>query len=421
MDIDRNLFIGKAQDLNLYGLTIDHADGHSFTDTEGKTYMDFMSAASSLPLGYGRKDLVNAYVRQCEKVPHTCTVYTYSEIVQEYAKKLTETSGIPHAKLLFGAFGSDSIDAALKCAQAFTGKKRMLAFQKSYHGGTFLSLAANGFEGLKKNLSLPTLFTHLPYPEKKVCADVLKAIEQELIKGDVACLLMETILGDGGIIQADASFFRSVIDLLHSHGAILILDEIQTGVGRTGTFWGYEQFDFIPDLFCTAKALGGGYVPLSACIGRAEIIDSLLNAQNAFTLSGHAASCAVGLQLLNAFEQESILQNVQSLSKILRDIFEQGLEDCTIFEEVRGRGLMLGIVLKSEKSIGPKIGLMCLDRGVYIGYYGHKNNVLRIHPHLNIDEDAAKKGAVLIIDAIKSLASDPQETTEASFASFFTV
>lgn len=418
--IDRNLYIGRAQDLNLYGVTIDHADGHSFTDIEGKEYLDFMSAASSLPLGYGRKDLVNAYVQQCEKVPHTCTVYTFSEIVHQYAKQLTETSKIPGAKLLFGAFGSDSIDASLKCAQAYTGRQRILAFQKSYHGGTFLSLAASGFDGLKKHLALPQCFTHLPYPAKPVFEDVLNQIKQELEKGDVACLLMETILGDGGIIEADPKFFPRVLELLHSHGAILILDEIQTGIGRTGTFWGYEQFDFKPDLFCAAKALGGGYVPLSACIGKSEIIDSLENAQNAFTLSGHAVSCAVGLELLNAFEQESILENVRNIGSMLRVVFEQELQDCDIFDGVLGRGLMLGIRLKSDESIGPKVGQMCLQNGVYIGYYGHINNVLRIHPHLNIDEATARKGASAIINAIKTFASDPSIVSSKTFASFFT-
>lgn len=420
MTIDRNLYIGRAQDLNLYGIIIDHANGHTFTDTDGKKYLDFMSAASSLPLGYGREDLVQAYVHQCEKVPHTCTVYTFTEIVQQYAQKLTASSNIPGAKLLFGAFGSDSIDAALKCAQAYTGRSRILAFNKSYHGGTFLSLAANGFEGLKKNLSLPQCFTHLPYPEKKVYADVLKMIEQELDKGDVACLLMETILGDGGIISPHPDFYKQILELLHVHGAILILDEIQTGIGRTGTFWGYQQFGFLPDLFCSAKALGAGYVPLSACIGRGDIIDSLQNAQNAFTLSGHAASCAVGLRLLEAIDEENILDNVRDIGVMLKEIFETELKDCPLFEDVCGRGLMLGILLKSEQSIGPRIGLICLDRGVYIGYYGNKNNVLRIHPHLNVDEETARKGAEIIIEAIKTFASDSQAMNSKSFASFFT-
>lgn len=125
------------------------------TDTGGRTYLDFLSAASSLPLGYGRQDLVDAYVAQCHKVPHTCTVYTDTAIVHEYAQRLTATCGIAGAKLLLGAFGSDAIDAALKCARAYTGKRRFLAFERSYHGGGVLSLAASGFPTMKDGLSLP--------------------------------------------------------------------------------------------------------------------------------------------------------------------------------------------------------------------------------------------------------------------------
>tara|TARA_Y100000310_G_C20683043_1_gene817189 strand:- start:2178 stop:3443 length:1266 start_codon:yes stop_codon:yes gene_type:complete len=418
-NIDRNTYIGRSQDLNLYDITIESAQGHEFTDINGRSYIDFSSSASSLPLGYSRDDLVEAYVRQCKKVPHTCTVYTYSEIVQEYAKALTESSKIPGAKMLFGAFGSDAVDGALKTAQVYTGKERILAFERSYHGGTFLSLAATGFKGVKKGLNLPTCFTHLPYPQKESYKDTLKSIEQELDKGDVGALFMETILGDGGIIETDGQFFHEVIDLLHAHNAILILDEIQTGIGRTGTFWGYEQYGFLPDLFIAGKALGGGYVPLSASIGRPEIIDSLQKCQNAFTLSGHATSCAVGLQLLRAFEDESILKNVQLRSANLFDLLHEELMGCSILDEVRGRGLMIGIALKSDKSIGAKIGSMCLDRGVYIGYYGNNNNVLRVHPHLNIDEETMRTAAMGVVDAIKAFAKNPQ-LDEEDVASFFT-
>lgn len=406
-NIDRNKYIGRSQDLNLYGVTIATSQGHSITDINGKSYIDFSSSASSLPLGYSRDDLVDAYVQQCKEVPHTCTVYTYTEIVQKYAKALTESSKIPGAKMLFGAFGSDAVDAALKTALVYSGKERILAFERSYHGGSYLSLAATGFEGIKKGLSLPTCFTHLPYPQKSSYKETLTLIEQELNKGDVGALFMETILGDGGIIETDAQFFHEVIDLLHAHNAILILDEIQTGIGRTGTFWGYEQYDFVPDLFIAGKALGGGYVPLSASIGRPEIIDSLQKCQNAFTLSGHAASCAVGLQLLKAFEAEAILENVQQRSVELFEIFNTELKDCPIFDEVRGRGLMVGISLKSDKSIGAKIGSMCLDCGVYIGYYGNNNNVLRVHPHLNIDEETMRTAAMAVVDVIKAFAENP--------------
>lgn len=421
MPTNRRRFIGRAQDLNLYGITIDHAEGHSFTDIQGRTYLDFLSAASSLPLGYGRQDLLDAYVAQCHKVPHTCTVYTDTKIVHEYARALVATSGIEGAKVLFGAYGSDAIEAALKCAQVYTKKKRILAFEKSYHGGGFLSLGVSGFPSMKTGLGFPPFFEHLPYPNEENHTQVLASIKAELTKGDVACLLMETILGDGGVIVPPTEFYQAVVPLLHAHGAILLLDEIQTGVGRTGTMWAYQGFGITPDLFCTAKAMGGGYVPLSACIGKPEIIDSLREAQGAFTFAGHAATCAVGLAVLHAIERENILTNVRIQGELLQAAFRAGLKSNPLFEEVRGQGLMIGIALRSNTSIGPLVGMRCLDKGVYIGYYGPQNNVLRVHPHLNIDSPTALDGAARIIDAIRSFAEDPKRSLpEQSFRSFFT-
>lgn len=398
--LQRNDYIGRAQNLDLYGVTIKSTTRHTFTDTKGKEYIDFFSSASSLPLGYKRKDFVKAFADQCEKVPHTCTVYTLVPVVHEYAKRLVKTSNIPGAKVIFGAFGSDAVDAALKCAQAYTKKKRFIGFKKAYHGGTFLSFDANGLDGLKMNLNLPNFFTHLDYPSAALYKKSLMEIEELLKRGDTAGLLMETILGDGGIYSPHPSFYKAVRKLLDQYGALLILDEIQTGMGRTGKLWGFENFDVVPDIFVAAKGLGGGYVSLSACIGRADIIDSLHNAQHAFTLAAQPAACAVGLRLLDAIKEEKVLQNVQRISNIIVTMFNEGLQKCEFFEEVRGMGLMIGIVLKGEESLGPYIGKICLKKGVYIGYYGYKNNVLRIHPHLNLDESTARKGAQKIIDAI---------------------
>jgi len=419
----RNDYIGRSQNLDLYGVTIVKSKRHTFIDTEGHEYIDFLSAASSLPLGYQRKDFVKAWSDQCAQVPHTCTVYTFVPVVHEFAKRLAKTSKIPGAKVIFGAFGSDSVDAALKCAQAFTKKKRFIGFKKAYHGGTFLSFDANGLDGLKDNLHLPKFFTHIDYPSHDRYEQTLRELEDILKQGDVAGLLMETILGDGGVILPHSLFYKKAKELLHRYGALLILDEIQTGIGRTGTFWGYEQFGIIPDLFISAKALGAGYVSLSACIGRPEIIDALYNCQHAFTLSAHPAACAVGLRLLDAIKEEKVLANVKKIHRILVKMFQDGLKDSEFFDEVRGEGLMLGLVLKGEQSMGPHIGKLCLKNGVYIGYYGYKNNVLRIHPHLNIDERTARRGAQKVIDAILEFERHKDVYLKANeqFLSFFSV
>lgn len=418
--IDRNRYIGRAQNLDLYGITIQGTRKDYLIDVDNNEYIDMLSAASSLTLGYGRDDLVKAYTDQCKKVPHTCTVYTFVPVVAQYAKRLIETSKIPNAKMLFGAFGSDVIDAALKCAQAFTKKKKIIAFEKSYHGGTFLSLASNGFESLKKNLHLPDYFTHLPYPTKDNLEQTFLRIEGILEDGDTAALIMETILGDGGILEPDPMFYREIKELLHKHGAILIFDEIQTGMGRTGKFWGYENFGILPDLFCAGKGLGAGYAVISACIGRAEIIDSLENCQHAFTLASHPASCAIGLRVIDAIEKENVLENVDEVNKIIKKEFEK-LEGTKYFSEVRGFGLMLGIALNSENSIGPHIGKICLKNGVYVGYYGANNNVIRVHPSLTIDRDTAIKASRLIVQSVIEFEENEEEYLKAEKPpSFFT-
>ncbi len=416
----RTQYIGRAQNLDLYGVTIRNTRKDYLIDTKGKEYIDMLSSASSLTLGYGRRDLIKAYVDQCEKVPHTCSVYTFVPVVEEYARRLVKTSKIPGAKLLFGAFGSDVIDGAMKCAQAYTKKKKFIAFEKAYHGGTFLSLASNGFQALKANLHLPDYFTHLPYPIKGQAKKTLASIEKILKKGDTAGLIMETVLGDGGVLAPDPLFYKQIKKLLHRYGAVLIFDEIQTGVGRTGKFWGYENFGIKPDLFCAAKGLGAGYTAISACIGRGEIIDSLHNCQHAFTLAAHPGSCAIGLRVIEAIYEEKILDNVKMINKILKKEFEK-LETSKYFDEVRGLGLMLGIALRSEVPIGPYIGKLCLKNGVYIGYYGYKNNVLRVHPALNIDENTAKEGARRIIKSVLEFEKNEKKYLKSGeFLSFFT-
>ncbi|PIR55518.1 hypothetical protein COU74_00665 [Candidatus Peregrinibacteria bacterium CG10_big_fil_rev_8_21_14_0_10_36_19] len=412
--------IGRSQNLDLYGLNISNTKKDYIVDVDGKEYIDFLSCASSLTLGYQREDLVKAFVDQCQKVPHTCTVYTFSPIVGEYVDALLATTEIVNPKVLFGAFGSDSIESAIKSAQVFTGKKKIIAFKKAYHGGTCLSLASSGFEGLKNNLHLPDYFFHLDYPDSDLYESTLIAIEELLKSGEIAALLMETILGDGGVIYPALDFYKQIKSLLERYGALLIFDEIQSGMGRTGKFWSYEHFNIVPDLFCTAKGLGGGYVPLSACIGRGDVIDAMNNCQNAFTFSSHAASCAVGLRVIQAIYEEKVLDNVIAASKIICEEFE-ALKDCDLVEGVRGEGLMLGLALKSEKSLGPYIGKICLKNGVYVGYYGANNNVIRIHPALTVSEESAREGARRVVKSVLEFASDPQKyLADGNFKSFFT-
>jgi len=417
---NRNKYIWRAQNLDLYWIIIKSTDKHFFTDINNKKYLDFLSSASSLPLWYGNDKLLNAYIKQANQVVHTCTVYTFTEIVEQYAKKLSETSKIEWAKVMFWCSWSDSIDAALKCVQTYTWKSKIIAFKSAYHWWTFLSLASNWFDWLKENLDLPDLFYHLPYPTEENYKETLLKIEEILKQWETWALLMETILWDWWVFEPSKEFYKKIKELLHKYWAILIFDEVQSWVWRTWTFWAYEQFKIKPDLFVTAKWLWWWYVPLSACIWRPEIVDSLNNCQNAFTLCWHAASCSVWLELINIINEENILDNVKNIWNELKEIINNELTSSKIFKEVRWRWLMIWIALNHNSSIWPYIWKICLDKWIYVWYYWAKNNVIRIQPHLNINKETAIDWIKLIIEAIKEFEKNEKQYMKWNFKSFFT-
>jgi 4-aminobutyrate aminotransferase len=415
----RDAYIWRAQNLDLYWIIIDSTDKHYFTDIDWKQYLDFLSSASSLPLWYNNDRLLNAYISQAKKAVHTCTVYTFTEIVWEYAKKLSEISNIENAKIMFWAFGSDAIDWALKCAQTFTWKKKVIAFKSAYHWWTYLSLSSNWFDALKQGLDLPDLFYHLSYPTEENYEEVLEKIEEILKTGEVWALLMETILWDWWVFEPSSEFLSKVKELLHKNWAILIFDEIQTWMWRTWKFWAFENYWVTPDLFVAAKWLGWGYASLSAVIWRADIIDSLNNCQNAFTFSAHAASCAVWLETINIIEDEKLAENALKIWEKITSIIYKELENYDIFKEVRWKWLMIWIALDSEDSIWAYIWKICLDKWVYVWYYGHNNNVVRIQPHLNISEEEAIKWISKVIEAIKEFSENKEKYMVWEFKSFF--
>ncbi len=404
----RSAYIGQAQNLDLYGVCISKTRKDILIDREGNEYIDMLSAASSQTLGYGRHDIVRVYAKQCVQVPHTCTPYTFVPVVAEYARALSHSSTIPGAKVLFGVSGSDAVEGAVKCAQVFTRKNTIISFSDAYHSGTITGLAVTGFKNLAQGITLPKKISrHLPYPAMGQARATYAMIERMLSRGDIAALIMEPIMGDGGVIEPEPWFMSAVKTVLHKHGALLIADEIQSGVCRTGKMWAFQHYKVVPDMICSGKGLGAGYVALSACIGRPEIIDSLKTCQHVFTYAGHAASCAVGLHILKTLRDEQILAHVKKINQLVLKEFRP-LAHSRYVREIRGRGLMLGIVLDGQqKSIGPAIGRVCLQHGVYVGYFGKNNNVLRIQPALTMNPSTAIRAARKIVASIAAFEKNP--------------
>jgi 4-aminobutyrate aminotransferase len=373
-------------------LAIDCGQGAYLTDVDGNTYLDFLAGASAVSLGYNNQELIQTYAQTAQKMQHCAFGYSPSQEAIDLAKKLIEITPGDHSKLvLFGMTGSDSVDAAIKVSRRATGKPRIISFRASYHGSTGFSLAANGFGSLQRGLFLGENFSMVPFPSTREQAEItLTAIEDLLKNGDVAAVITESIQGDGGNVVPPDDFHSQLLELTHQYGAIFVVDEVQSGVGRSGAWWEIETFGVVPDILCTAKAITSGYVPLSACIAREEMARSLGKAQHLFTYSGHPPACAVARKVIDIIETRNIRQNAIDRGAQLVNGLQPLVEKYPSAHEVRGRGLHIGFEVKDGKTDKPLGGLFayrCVEKGLYPGYFGECNNVMRLHPPLIINPE----------------------------------
>ncbi|MBI4065199.1 aminotransferase class III-fold pyridoxal phosphate-dependent enzyme [Candidatus Gottesmanbacteria bacterium] len=383
-------YIARAQYAGLYGIALESARGSTIKDVEGKEYLDLFSAASSVNVGYGRTDVIDAYATVAKKITQSCFVYSPNIETIELAEKLIRiTPGNFRKKVMFGMSASDSIDGAIKAARKFTQRRGTIAFHNAYHGSTGLSAQATGFPGIRNGILSSDEFFFLDFPITKKGADAcLKAAEEYFQTGKIACFIIEPIQGDGGNLVPPKYFFAELKRLTQKYGVILIDDEAQSGVGRTGKWWGIEHFDVIPDIIVVGKGISGGYIALGACIGRSEVIDSLDKAQHVFTYSGHPPACAVGTKILSIIEKENILNSVNKNGIFfihqLNNLIRRSGDSLRC--EVRGIGFQIGLSIRSkdDKPLAALFGVRCLEKGLYVGYFGKNNDVLRIHPPLTI-------------------------------------
>ena len=383
--------IGKTMYCGLYGVTIVRGEKDKIYDADGNEYIDCLSGASVNILGYGA-GLEKIYADQAKTMQHTCFPLSPNIPAITLAEKLIEiTPGSYNKRVIFGLTGSDGCDCAIEAMRKFTRRHGLISFNYSYHGTTGLSEPASGF-GIGKEVyeEEAVLFFKHDYPTSKdECDRVLKRVENDLSTGGIGGVLIEPIQGDGGIIIPASGFFTRLSELLKKHGALLMVDEVQSGMGRTGKWWAveYEKVDF--DILITAKGLSGGYAPISAVIGREEIMNSLDPVEQLFTYSGHPPSCAVTLAVIQKIEKEDLMNRALEVgARLMRQLKEIQKKYPKIIKEVRGRGLMIGmeIDISKDKDACKLFATRCAQKGVYFGYFGRERNVIRIEPPLIISE-----------------------------------
>ncbi|WP_017478870.1 4-aminobutyrate--2-oxoglutarate transaminase [Pseudomonas sp. PAMC 26793] len=335
-------------------LVIDRAQGAELWDVDGKRYLDFVGGIGVLNIGHNHSKVVAAVQAQLQKVSHACFQVVAYQPYLDLAQRLCEMVGGQEAyKAAFFTSGAEAVENAVKIARAHTNRSAVIAFRGGFHGRTLLGTTLTGMsQPYKQNFGpfAPEVF-HTPYPNayRGVTSELaLKALDEllatQVAPERIAAIIIEPVQGDGGFLAAPAEFLQALRALADKHGIVLILDEIQTGFGRTGTWFGYQHAGIQPDLVTVAKSLAGG-LPLSGVVGKAHIMDAPLPGGLGGTYGGNALACAAALAVISAFEQEQLLERGQRLGERLR----RGLLDLQAryprIGDVRGTGFMLAIEL----------------------------------------------------------------------------
>lgn len=392
-------------------------EGARVWDSAGNEYLDFFGGIVTTISGHAVQKLVDALAEQAAKIAHTSTLYLIRPMI-ELAEQLTELAPVPMpAKAFFVGSGTEAVEAALLFATTMRRSNEVLALRNSYHGRSFgaigvtgnKSWSASSFSPLNVSYALGPYCYRCPlkltYPSCGVaCAEDVRNVIETTTTGEVAAMIAEPIQGVGGFITPPPEYFGIVKGILDEYGIPLIIDEVQTGFGRTGeSFWGSEGYNVTPDAIVCAKGLGNG-MAIGAVIGRSELIDSL-RANSISTFGGNPLASTWALANLENIRKNDLQGNAKTVGAHLMNGLNELMERHEIVGDVRGKGLMIGIELvtdKPSKTPNPQAALkvmeICRERGVLIGRGGMHGSVLRLAPPLIITEDDSQR-AIDALDA----------------------
>ena len=358
-------------------------------DSTGKEYLDLVAGIAVCNLGHSNARVIEAIIRQVEKLTHVSNLY-YIEPQIRLAKLLVDNSFAE--RVFFCNSGAEANEAAIKLARKFAhenlegNKFELICMRNSFHGRTLATVAATGQEKFHKGFEpLPEGFRFVPY-------DDLAALEAAI--GDKTCgVLLEPIQGEGGVIIPSADYLRGVRDICDRHGLLMILDEVQTGMGRTGRFFAYEQTGIKPDILTMAKALGNGF-PVGAMLTTDKVAAAFVPGSHASTFGGNPLAMAAACAVVETLLQEGILENCRAMGAYFLDQLAGLIRKYSAIKAIRGRGLMVAMELHGP---GEEIVLKCLKKGLLINCTN--GNILRFVPPLIISAGDIDQ-AVGILDEV---------------------
>jgi acetylornithine/N-succinyldiaminopimelate aminotransferase len=366
-------------------MTISHAEGSYIYDTNQKAYLDFVAGVSACSLGHRHPKVIEAIKNQLDKYLH---VMVYGEYIQEPAVELTKllASHLPKPleKTYLTNSGTEAIDGALKLARRVTGRSEIIAAHHAYHGNTMGALSVMGFEERKQ------VFRPLIPDVKFITFNAQEELSQITTK--TAAVILETIQGGAGFIEPKDGYLEKVRKQCDAVGALLILDEIQPGIGRTGKLFGFEHYNCIPDILVTGKGLGGG-MPIGAFTSSSKYMDLLQDNPklgHITTFGGHPVIAAAALATLKEITGSNLMSQTLEKEALIRQHLKHPL-----ITEIRGRGLMLAAITQSA-DITNEVVLKCKDEGLILFWLLFEPKAIRISPPLTISNDEIIKGCMII-------------------------
>ncbi len=376
-----------------------HAEGWTITDSEGREFIDCLGGYGMFALGHRHPKVVEAVEKALHTMP-MCGKVLFNRPMADLAEALAEITPGDLQYSFFVNSGTETVEGCLKVARLATKRKKFVAANNAFHGKTMGSLTATGRD-LYREPFKPLLdgFTHVSFGN---IAAMESAVDEE-----TAAVILEPIQGEGGIIIPPAGYLRQVKELCEAKGALFIADEVQTGIGRTGAWFGVNHEDVKPDLMACAKALGGGVMPIGAIIGTPRAWQGLIEAPflHTSTFGGNQLACAAGVAAISVIKEENLLERGAETGAYLKAGLESiAAEFPSVISEVRGRGMMIGIELTKEGAGGMLMSLM-IDKSIIVAYTLNNPKVIRMEPPLIMPKEVVDYVLEQFRDAVATTAS----------------
>ena len=370
-------------------------EGALLVDADGREYLDFVAGIAVCGVGHSHPRLADAICRQAREIMHTSNLW-FIEPQARLAEKLAEISFAERS--FFCNSGAEANEAAIKLArkwalQNLTPKQRtIITAEKSFHGRTLTTITATGQEKYQKSfLPLPAGFRYVEFGN-------IEAMEGA-VDDTVCAIMLEPIQGEGGINVPDERYLAGVRRLCDERGLLLILDEVQTGMGRTGEWFGYEHFGIEPDIMTLAKSLGGGF-PVGACVAKGDVATVFEPGDHASTFGGNHLACAAALETIAIIEDEGLVSHAAKMGGLLVEQFTILADEHDAVDHVRGRGLLLGLQL--AEPIARELAAGCFERGLVLNAIG--SDLLRLAPPLIVSEEQCGRAVETIVEVLSEIA-----------------